>query len=85
VTRSLFCLLLALAATRPATAGPQECREAAEAYKTAHRALLEALHSYGRCVAQSDGRDDCSAEFSNVRSAQDDFEQAVEDYGNECR
>jgi hypothetical protein len=85
MTKLLVCLLLALAAPLPAMAGPQECREAAESYRTAHRVLLDALHSYGRCVAQSDGRDDCSAEFSNVRSAQDDFEQAVEDYGNECR
>jgi hypothetical protein len=85
MTKLIFGLLLSIAASLPARAGPGECQEAARAYKDAHRDLLEAIHAYGRCVAQSDEHDDCSAEFSSVRSAQEDFERAVDGYQDECR
>jgi hypothetical protein len=36
-------------------------------------------------VRDDDGHDDCSIEFSALRSVQDDFESAVSDYESECQ
>jgi hypothetical protein len=35
-------------------------------------------------VSQSNGRDDCSREFSGLRSAQDNFELAVSEFDRDC-
>jgi hypothetical protein len=82
--RVLLILTMTLAAPL-ARADPEQCRDAAESYRTAHRDLIDAIHAYGRCVAESAGHDDCATEFSAVQSARDDFEQAVQDYEDECR
>ena len=81
----LLLFLTAILAAPPALADPEQCRDAAEAYKTAHEDLTDAIETYNRCVADSAGREDCSAESSDVQSAQDDFESTVRDYEVECR
>ena len=79
----LFVTLCLLAL--PARGVPERCREAADAYRSTRGELLEAVDAYGRCVSETRGEDGCEAEFSELRSAQDAFEQAVRDYADECR
>jgi hypothetical protein len=68
----------------PAAAGPEECREAINRYNSALEEVGSTLRRYANCVSDSQGRDDCSSEFRRLRSAQDDFESAVSEYGTEC-
>jgi len=68
-----------------ASAGPDECREAAEQYKSAVSEVSSALTQYATCVTSSDGTDDCSSEFASLSSAHDDFETAASRYVNECK
>ena len=62
----------------------EDCREAIRAFKSARSDIFDSLKRYANCVAGSDGHDDCSSEFSSIRSAHDDFENAVSSYGSEC-
>jgi hypothetical protein len=66
-------------------AGPEECQEAVEKYRSAASDVKEALRTYARCLSDTDGHDDCSTEFTRLRSAQDDFESAVSDYESDCQ
>jgi hypothetical protein len=66
------------------TADPESCREAVDGYNSARREVSDALRSYASCVSDSQGHDDCSSEFSQLSSAQDDFESAVSEYESEC-
>jgi hypothetical protein len=63
---------------QPTVADPRECREAIDRYNSAISDVSTALRRYASCVSDSRGHDDCSSEFSSLRSAQDDFESAVE-------
>jgi hypothetical protein len=65
-------------------ADPEECREAISQYNSAKSDVADALKLYAACVSDSDGHDDCSSEFSTLRSAQDDFESAVSEYESNC-
>jgi len=67
-----------------AWAVPEECRDAVDSCNSAISDLSDALHRYSSCLGGSNGRDDCSIEFSALRSAQDDFESAVSSYETEC-
>jgi hypothetical protein len=76
-------LLLALSSSA-ARSDTDECKVALDQYNSVLKDVTEALHHYAGCVADSKGHDDCSAEFSALRSAQDDFESAVSDYQSDC-
>jgi hypothetical protein len=67
-----------------ANADPAECRQAIHEYNSAMAEVSDALRHYARCISDSQGHDDCSTEFSSLKSAQDDFESAVSDYESEC-
>jgi len=67
-----------------ATADPDSCRDAIDQLKSAKSDVMDRIRSFASCVSSSDGRDDCSIEFSGLRSAEDDFESAVSDYESEC-
>jgi hypothetical protein len=60
------------------------CDDAVEHYKSVLDDVARAMHRYANCVANSRGHDDCSTEFSTLRSAQDDFESAVSEYESDC-
>jgi hypothetical protein len=77
------CALIAASITT-ARAGVAECKEAIQQYNSAQSDVADALRSYARCLSGSDGHDDCSSEFSSLRSAQDDFESAVAEYESNC-
>lgn len=76
--------LFALVAMHSATAGTEECQDAINSYNSSRSDVFGALKAYERCVSDSDGTDDCSTEFRNLSSAQDDFESAVSDYQSNC-
>jgi len=79
-------VIAALCVTAPmAHADTAECREAVDRYNEAIGEVANALRAYSRCVSDSRRHDDCSIEFSRLRSAQDDFETAVSDYESECQ
>jgi hypothetical protein len=82
---SAFGLIFVLATLATAAADRRGCRSATEAYKSAKSEVADNLRSYADCIHASDGRDDCSAEFSRLKSAQDDFETAVSAYEDECK
>jgi hypothetical protein len=81
---ALFIAMLAPSVAPKAHASPIECREAVDKYNSAVSDVSDALKRYRSCVADSQGHDDCSSEFSRLRSAQDDFESGVSEYGSEC-
>ena len=65
-------------------AGPNECKTAIERYNTAVEEVPSTLRRYTRCISYSEGRDDCSREFSRIRAAHNEFGSAVADYEREC-
>jgi hypothetical protein len=65
-------------------ADPEECQEAIAEYRSAKSDVVDALKTYATCVSDSDGKDDCSSEFSTLSSAQDDFESAISNYESSC-
>jgi hypothetical protein len=76
--------IVALSLSRVAIADPEECRNAINEYNSARSEIFYALRSYGGCVSNSDGHDNCSGEFSQLQSAHGDFESAVSEYESEC-
>jgi len=68
----------------PATADTEACRGATYVFKSARERVGDYLRRYASCVSRSNGHNDCSSEFSRLRSAQDDFELAVSNYDREC-
>ena len=81
---AILCGLLLIASSNSARADLESCREAVDRYNSALSDVSDAIRSYARCVSDSRGRDDCSSEFSRLRSDQDDFETAVSEYESEC-
>jgi hypothetical protein len=75
-----FSLLILL--VLPAVA---DCESAVSEYNSSISDISSYLRRYSRCVADSRGNDDCSSEFRRLRSAHDDFENAVSRYQSECR
>lgn len=75
---------LALCLSRSSFADPSECQEATSAYNSAISDISTALQSYNSCLASTDGHDNCSGEFELLKSAQDDFEDAVSTHESEC-
>ena len=67
-----------------ATADSEACRGATYVFKSARESVGDYLRRYASCVSRSNGHNNCSNEFSRLRSAQDDFEAAVSGYDREC-
>jgi len=81
---AVICGLALAIASSVAAADPSECREAINAYDSARSDVSDALRAYAHCIADSQGHDDCSSEFSRLHSAHDDFESAVSQYETAC-
>ena len=81
-TSGLTFLLFFVVAT---IADPESCRDTLNQYKSAKSDVGGALIDYTNCIRSTDGHDDCSSEFSILKSAQDDFEVAVSEYESECQ
>jgi hypothetical protein len=76
---------VALTSNRFARAGEDECKEAIASYNSAVEDVSNAMKRYSRCVADSQGHDDCSSEFRRLTSSQSDFEAAIPNSGSECQ
>jgi hypothetical protein len=61
-----------------------ECRDAKDSARSAADDLATYSRRLASCAENSDFRDDCSSEFSRVRSAHSDFEDAVSRVQSEC-
>ncbi len=77
-------MVLALCFAARSRADPTECQEAITEYKSARSDISTALQVYINCLSSNDGHDDCSSEFQSLKSAQDDFEDAVSKYESDC-
>ena len=77
-------LTIVLLAGVSAMADREACRGAILTFKSAKGSVGDYLRRYASCVSQSNGHDDCSREFSGLRSAQDNFELAVSDFDRDC-
>jgi hypothetical protein len=76
--------LIALAVIVVPTADDSDCRNVTKQYDEAVTKLTATLHDYENCVNNSHGRNGCAAEIKAVDDAHDDFEEAVEDFGDAC-
>jgi len=81
---STLPFLVALSAS-PSRSPPDDCPEARHDYREAIEALSRDLRAYTACIGQSRGEDDCAVAFTDVESAQKEFEDAVADVRDECR
>ncbi len=66
----------------PANAG--DCGDAKDAYDQAVSDVNAALIRYARCVRDSGGEDDCTAEFGRLKNAQAELEDAVSNIESAC-
>lgn len=80
-----FGLALVAISAGATSASPKDCQDALDQYHAARHDVVASAKKYLDCVHDSDGHDDCSSEFINVKSAQDDFESAVAAYGEDCQ
>lgn len=76
---ALFLGLVSVAEARKT----EECIEAAEAVGVARNELRAEARQLMRC-ADGPLDDDCSAEFSDVQSAQENLESAIATWRDEC-
>ena len=83
-TLALVVGVLVLCMAPRSKASPEECQEASSEYKSAMEDIGTALVAYKSCLSGGGGHDDCSTEFAALKSAQDDFEDAVSKYESEC-
>jgi len=60
------------------------CQDAIDSYNTAISDVSSEIANYTRCLSSSQGEDDCSRKFRSLRSAQGEFEDAVNDIRQEC-
>jgi hypothetical protein len=81
---AVLCGTALAGTTLRVTADPEGCRDAVDAFNNARSSIADSVRRYGQCVSSSDGHDDCSSEFSTLRSDQDDLESAVSNYEGEC-
>lgn len=61
-----------------------DCGSSVNRYNNILNDANYALRRYAQCVGDSRGKEDCSSEFSRIRSFQSDFESAVSDLKMSC-
>ena len=76
---SLSGPLFALALLAAPNTDLADCGNAADRYTVAVGRVIDALHSYDRCVSHSAKRDDCAAEMQALDDAHDAFADTVAD------
>jgi hypothetical protein len=84
VLAAITCGIMLAVFAAATNAEPESCHDALDQYKSAKSEVSDALAGYTSCIVHDDGHDDCSSEFSNLQSAQNDFESAVSEYESEC-
>lgn len=83
----ICCLSLGLTilAPSPLHADQQDCARSTTRYDAALNNVQSMLGRYSACTASSAGREDCSREFDRLKSAGDDYQDAVSDYRSDCK
>lgn len=81
MTRSptLYASFAAFALVTAPNMPSAECGNTTEAYKSSVADVANALRAYAKCVAFSNGHDDCAAEIQALDNAHDNFVDAVAD------
>ncbi|MBV8492986.1 MAG: hypothetical protein JO162_05865 [Alphaproteobacteria bacterium] len=82
LSASAAVVILALAS--PPATGIADCQGAGDAFQAALAKVVNALRGYEQCIASSNGKVKCTAEMQAVDDAQDDFEDAVDEYKKAC-
>jgi hypothetical protein len=77
-------LVLAGCAGNSAFADSSDCQDTISRYNSAIDDVASTLKRYSSCVSSSNGKDDCSSEFHRLKTAQSDFEDAVNAVRSEC-
>ena len=83
----VLCLTLGLAglAASPLLADEQDCARSTTRYDAALNAVQSATSRFSACTGTSAGRDNCSRELDRLKSAGDDYKDAVSDYRSDCK
>lgn len=61
-----------------------QCAVAVDTYNSTISDVSSQLRRYSACLNDSQGKDDCSSEFSRLRRTQSDFESAVSAIQSYC-
>jgi hypothetical protein len=72
-------------AQRYRSSGSQECQDAVRRAADAASELADYSRRLRNCAEAEDFTDDCSSEFSRVRSAHSDYEDATSSVSSYCR
>lgn len=80
---TMLALSIVLGAA-PGASAATYCDYAVDSYNSAISDLDRELATYARCLSRSQGEDDCSRAFRNLRNAHESFESAVDDIRQEC-
>ena len=80
---AVVLLVTALVSSSPVRA--DECGDAVTDYNSVLAHLQDATQRFSNCVAGSLGVNNCSGEFSRLRSAYGEFAAAVVIYTRQCR
>jgi len=76
---------LAMVAPSQLIADQQDCTRAISRYDVALNSVQAAIGRFSACAASSAGRDNCSRELDHLKSAGDDYKDAVSDYRSDCK
>jgi hypothetical protein len=69
----------------PTVAADNACESAVETYNDASRQAADTARSYMSCVVTSAGQNDCGSRFRSLRSAHQQFEEAVARISDDCQ
>ncbi len=85
--RSIFAAIITISTADAALAqrNTPGCRDAVQNYNSVIQGVSAQLQRYTTCVTNSRGRSDCGGDFQRLRSAQGDFEDAVNAMRQQCR
>ena len=80
------CLSLGLPVLAPSLiADENDCARSTTRYNAALNNVQSTLGPFQACTASSAGRDNCSREFGRLKSAGDDYKDAVPDFRSDCK
>jgi len=80
----LFASLMAVAPSR-LLADEADCNRSVTRYNAALNNVGIAVQRYSSCTGASAGRNECKREFNLLKSADDDYRDAVSDYRSDCK
>lgn len=81
---SASAAVVILALVSPPATGIADCQSAGDAFQAVLAKVVNALRGYEQCIASSNGKNKCTTEMQAVDDAQDDFEDAVDEYKKAC-